>query len=560
MQVVNGSTPFQTPQSGVGSVIFDYPNQQPLDMLLKANEDLDKFAIRRQAVKAANQKTTNDLLAGLTLKPDGAMLQHVPYFKEKGNKIFEAAAKTLAKYNGDLSTPEAQRAWLENVQMPSQQFEVEVKGSQNLGNVLEKVRTELNTKPDDWEQDASHTNIALLRTTPPDQLFKDAQNVNPDNLLVRRNKSYQSLVANRLKELPRKPASVPNEKGELFSVQTTGTGKDVMIQQTETLPINDAVELLRGFDADKDMMDAANADWSKVKGTPAEDYYLKLAADYQSQGLPINDAFQAFRLKNIELNNQKDKQLTSLGENMYAKKALGDKDELDSARGLYDNVVKMFAGDPQFIKPDYYNSKRTKVDGTNEEKKIFGTGVSGLEGRQLGQFIISEDGKTAPNIIVKAFRNPDGQIGVITAESQALYEAGATPDPVRFFKTPYNLITALVNGAPSEGKDITKTDKLLGNINKVEAEYRNKYGNNWEAQAGLTPEQIAKRDEIRKTQWTPTVNNKPVAQPVVQPKTTAPKTQAKKQYTKAELTAKAKAAGYTYNEYYDLVKDKVEVK
>ncbi len=44
-------------------------------------------------------------------------------------------------------------------------------------------------------------------------------------------------------------------------------------------------------------------------------------------------------------------------------------------------------------------------------------------------------------------------------------------------------------------------------------------------------------------------------------KSSAPKAaSAKKVYTKAELTKKAKDAGYTYDEYYKLVKDKVEVK
>lgn len=37
-------------------------------------------------------------------------------------------------------------------------------------------------------------------------------------------------------------------------------------------------------------------------------------------------------------------------------------------------------------------------------------------------------------------------------------------------------------------------------------------------------------------------------------------TATKKSYTKAELTAKAKAAGYTYDEYYNLVKDKITLK
>ena len=42
MQIVNNSDAFNAP-SGVGAVIFDYPKEQPLDILLKADDDLDKY-------------------------------------------------------------------------------------------------------------------------------------------------------------------------------------------------------------------------------------------------------------------------------------------------------------------------------------------------------------------------------------------------------------------------------------------------------------------------------------------------------------------------------------
>ena len=39
-----------------------------------------------------------------------------------------------------------------------------------------------------------------------------------------------------------------------------------------------------------------------------------------------------------------------------------------------------------------------------------------------------------------------------------------------------------------------------------------------------------------------------------------PKTQSKKTFTKSELTKKAKDAGYSYDEYFEIVKDKITVK
>jgi hypothetical protein len=527
MQVVNNSDAFQA-DTGTGAVIFDYGNKTPLDILLKADDDFDRFNIRKQAVRAQNKKTTDDLLKDLKLNDNGIMLQHTPYFKEKGREIYETAAGVMKKYNGDLSTPEAQREWMLSVQLPSQQFETEVKGSVNLGGTLEKVRGELNSKPDDWSQDDSHAKIAELRLTPPDKLFANAESINPDNLLVPRKKSYQSLIVGKLKDEKIVPENVKDEKGNYVSTYTTPEGKVNSVQQTETISLNKAANLMMAYDTDADVMDAANADWSKVQGTNAEKYYTDLAATYQEQGLPVKDAFDAFRLQGIYLHNQKDKQLSSLGDNMYAKQALGDKEEMESARGLYDNITRMFAGDPQFIEPSYYDSERTGLDADGkpatgearkEKNKMFATGVKGLEGRQLGNFITQNkagDAKPTPNIITKAFRDPQGRVAVVTVESQMLYENGAIPQPYIVYKTPYSLLTALISGAPSEGKDVTKTDKLLGNLNKIEAEARNKYGNNWAAQAGLTPEQITQRDEIVKTRWsaTPTI--------VKQETTTAP--------------------------------------
>lgn len=202
MQVVNGSTPFQTPNSGTGAVIFDYPKEQPLDMLLKANDDLDKFYLRKQQALAANKKTTEDLMKGVKLNEAGLMYKDVPEISKLSNQIYENAWKIHAKYNGDLTTPAAQREWIENVQLPQQQAQLLIEGSKHVGSVLDKAGTELMTNYDKHEQEASQVNIASILATPISQLVQNKDKITPYNVLVPKKTDILEKTIKQLTQIP----------------------------------------------------------------------------------------------------------------------------------------------------------------------------------------------------------------------------------------------------------------------------------------------------------------------------------------------------------------------
>jgi len=224
-QVVNNSDAFNTPSSGVGAVIFDNPRTKVLDILLDQNNDLDNYLKIKQAKQAQQAATTNALMKDLKLTEDGVMLQHVPYFKQKAQGVYEAAAKIYGKYNGDLSSPQAQQEWVQQVQLPSQQFELEVKGSKDLGQTLEKVRGELNTKPDDWNQDASHANIAMARLMSPDKLFSAPDQLNVDALLVPNQTAFFDMIKEDAKEFAKNETVKKDEKGNIVTVGLPFGGK-----------------------------------------------------------------------------------------------------------------------------------------------------------------------------------------------------------------------------------------------------------------------------------------------------------------------------------------------
>lgn len=487
----------------VGAVYFS----QPVDLLGMQERQGDRLA---QAVQYRNQrnlvkkKIASDMLGDLNVDFKGIMDSDAPYFKSKAAELATLYAQALQQ-GQDPSNP----AFLEantRFQSAKNQLLSEVQGSAAQKAIFMDV-----AKSYDPTKHADKTlqDLGAFRLATP------AERQKMTLALTEKPKDLQTIIGGKLKGLDLKPQNVPTEKGQFYSITTDPkTGRDIMVQQTETIPLNMAANLMRGFETDNDFMDTAEAAWSGIQGTPTEQYYNQLAADYQQKGLPVSNAFDAFKLQQIYLNSQKDKQLSSLGENIYAKDALEGRKDKDEARGLYLDITKAFAGDPQKLQPDYYESMRT-TDKFGKPTKINITAVKGYEGRPLGVFNyqVEQDGvkeiKQAPNIIQKTFRLEDGRLGVITTKSKKEYEEGKRSYPYEVFNTPYTFATALINGTRSESGDATKTDKLLGSLNDIEMEYRNKYGNDWSKQAGLTPEQVRQTQTIMKTPFSTRVINQP---------------------------------------------------
>lgn len=516
MQIASGDN-FQTGKTGVGAVIFD-SGPDPLSVHLANLQSFERGQNARRQEDLQKARLTGDLFKGLKLDSDGILDTDTEYFQNRSKGVHDFATEALRA--GYDPTKPGGGAFTAQLQSLGDSYKLEAEVSKGQKEMAKLALAEATAKPDQYDVEGTQKRVIQFATMP----FKDRnKNATWADLVVKKPANLQGIISTQLKNLDLKPKNVADEKGKLFNIQTTPQGKDIMIQQTETLPLDMAANLLPNFNANPEFESAANYQWSKIANTPAEAYYTKLADQYQQQGLPVNTSLDAFKLQQIYNNNNKDKNLTNLGDNLYTKKALDDKDALEEADGLYQSVTKMFAKHPDLIEPGYYESNRNPVgeDGkpVMDKHKVFGTSIKGLEGRQLGEFLMAgDDGvpKKVPNIIEKSFETQNG-VGVITVQSRQKYEAGELPSPIIGYKTPYSLVTALISGAPSEGRDVTKTNKLLGKINDVEQKYRMKYGNNWDAQAGLTPEQITKREEIRKTPWSiPVRGQQPLQQPAQQ--------------------------------------------
>ena len=184
MEVLTGGNSFQTPNAGVGAVVFNYPHDTPFDTEKNVIGDLDEYNQRKALAQQKKAEQTQALLGGLKLNPDGAMAQHIPDLQQSGQKIYETAARLMQQYNGDLSSPQAQRDWLLNVENPAMQFHADIALSKNLGNTLKDVGDRAIAAPDKWNQDETNGNIAHVRATPLSKLRTMGPLLTTDGLLV----------------------------------------------------------------------------------------------------------------------------------------------------------------------------------------------------------------------------------------------------------------------------------------------------------------------------------------------------------------------------------------
>lgn len=182
-------------------------------------------------------------------------------------------------------------------------------------------------------------------------------------------------------------------------------------------------------------------------------------------------------------------------------------------------------------------------------------GISGVTGKKLGTYtepVLDKDGKQAfgqngealtrqvPNVLVVAGKDPNsGKVFVVTSESQAAAKkSGKSQDEFINFAEPQDFMTYLGDKSTA---GTTDGAILIAKQNKEHVNNKTVFNNKPQPTPAQKSSQV-----ITQTKLTPSN----------QPKTAS----GKKEYTKAQLAEKAKAAGYTYEEYYDLVKDKVTVK
>jgi len=520
--------------SGVGAVIFD-STVDPLQAHFKNLELADQALQRNRQAQQQKTKMLYDLVGDLDPNVKGIMDTDAEYFRQRGRDLQDAIS---AMYKmGDPSNPAFVQLY-SKAEGLKKAMEIDAQSSAAQKQIMMDAVKEYQQNPDKYD-DASLQNLAKYRSA----AFNDRQKLSAD-LLVPQAQNLEQLTLGLLGKEKLEKKNVPIDKsGRLYSVKTDPSGHDIMTTRTETIPLGDAANLYQSFNKDRAWNRAFNNDWSQIQGTPTEQHYIDKMNEYKAQGLPVLTPKDAFGVEQIYNHNQVDKDPKDLGESPYVKNSLSTAKKKQAAQGLYDDVVKIFAGSPDAIAKNYIRSSRTyniigtgepvvKVDETHFKNAKTNEPVTGdqveqtrvplpmankYNGRPLGEYeytvpikdssgkVIGSQTKHAPDIIEGMVRFNNGNVAVITSKTNNDYKNGTSPYPWgdKVFQTPYELATALAITSSKDEKDAAAADEQLGYLQEVERDRRSKYGTNYRAMAGMNAQQIQSSDQLLQDVYSP---------------------------------------------------------
>lgn len=455
MQVVNGSTPFQTPTSGVGAVIFDYPNAQPLDMLLKANQDIDNWQKQKAAKAMLDAKERAKMFADIKFDSKGALAQDISeVITPAANDAFEYAAKVFSL---DPSSPEFRQGMVE---LKRKQANVQFLINESVNHKEQFAEVNKPLDPTKVDVDETNTLAASARILPlPERigfLKKTGSIIKP------KKESLDEIIIAGTKEATTHPTTigldVENIKGHYVSKETT-----------ETLPYEKSAQLASGwinnnYKGFKDKIYNKFSDWmlagTDANGMPADPnaafYYDKAqkftgpnGEKYTPQELYAADQIYKYNAKNIERKG--------IGADAYqqeaAKRAAGFDADAREGGALVDLISGVFQGKPQLYKP-----KKVVINGQEKDAVV----TDALNSYKLGTFPVTGkdiDGnvgvENVDNNILETIRSADGKIYVKTTET--FYKSQSDPKiasfPYIMFNNEAELYNAVGGGLPEDKRE-----------------------------------------------------------------------------------------------------------
>lgn len=552
MQVVNNSDAFNAP-TGTGAVIFDYPNEQPLDILLKANQDIDNWNKARAQRALQDRERRAKMFADLDFSVKGALPQDIrDVIQPAVNEAFDYFAKNVAPL--DESSPEYAKNLVE-FKRKKANAEYLVGESVNHQGQFAELQKPLD--PTKVDIDAAHTDAAIAKMLPLDKRIDYLNRIG--SLIKPRKESLDEIILEGIKTTTQHPTttSVTEEK--------VG-GNNISIETTETVPYSKAVEFANGwlnnnFKGFKDKIYGRVDEWlqkgADANGMPIDPnakYYYDKAATYTGANGEKYTPAELYAADEIYKYNSRNVAKQKLGEDPYASSylsALGKRDVEDQdGAALVDLVSGIYTG-----KPELFHPKKVTING----KEFNAVATDALNSYSLGTFPVVDDNKVvgnADNNILETLKAQDGRVFVKTTET---YNRSLT-DP-EFAKFPYirfNSATELYN-AIGAGLPADKKEKIM-NGGKRYAEKKGAYNGGM----GFNAEKIAPVSATDKNKFNayfgqvvnvvpnPTSSAVPTRQELDAAKGASPK----KQIKKTDIAAKAKAAGYTVAEYTDLLNKK----
>ena len=539
--------------AGIGAVIFDKPQYDPLTISMKMQSALERWGEKRQKEAELEKATTEKLVADLKFDQKGIYDRDEQYFIDGKDKLLDAQQKLLSM---PKDSPEWKKAYYDTRNL-QEKYKVEVEASKTQKEAIKAALDKFYTDPKKYNGKKFNEWLANVRVASTPMEREKALGVNPfeepkvglveaTNDLLKKGKESGYIA----------PQKVTREWGK------TPEGERTMIEITELLPEQKRYELAKNWMADERVSNGVNEEFTKLPDV-AKQYYIDKATQRSNKDGTVYSPQEEFYGSWLETYNIRNSQESGMGYSPM-QQANADiyksmKEEEREGAYLLTAIASAFNGDPNMLQPSKTRSGKDAVF------------VKGIDGK----FSIGKTPEGNDNIILEVIRTENGKLHVMTAndllaekertktvdaEDNVAYDPSKFQD-TRLYKT-YDNVTQLWNS-------INKSEKIgAGGLRFADAK-KARIGDGVSIDekklvGELTPEQKQKRDEVygrkkeivnvRATSAEQTLGGK-VKTDGQQPKAET-KGAAKKEIKKADIAAKAKAAGYSVAEYTKLLTDK----
>ena len=472
--------------AGIGAVIFDRPQYDPLTISLKMQEDLDRWGEKKQKEAEQEKATTEKLVADLKFDQKGIYDRDEQYFIQGKDKLLDAQQRLLSL---PKDSPEWKKAYYDSRNL-QEKYKVEVEASKTQKEAIKAALDKFYTDPTKYNGKRFNEWLANVRMAATPMEREKAFGVNPfeapqvglveaTNDLLKKGKDSGAIA----------PQMVNREWGK------TPQGETTMIEVKELLPEQKRYELAKNWMADERVSNGVNEEFSKLPNV-AKQYYIDKATQRSNKDGTVYSPQEEFYGNWLETYNVRDVKESGMG---YSPMQQANADIFKSMKeeerqGAYmlRDIASAFNGDPNMLQPGKTRSGKDA---------IFVKGISG--NYSIGTTV---DGKD--NVILEVIRTDNGKLHVMTANdlelemkrtktkntetNEFVYDPNKYQD-TRLYKT-YDNVTQLWN-AINKSESLGSGGLRFADIKKarigdgVSIDEKKLVGE-------LTPEQKQKRDEV----------------------------------------------------------------
>ncbi len=269
MQIVqpSGSMLPNQASAGVGAVIFDKPQYDPLTVQMRVNAELDDFAKQKQAQAEKQKADTAKLVADLNFDAKGIYDQDNDFFIDGKRKLIDANAKLYSLEPNTQAFRDAEKEAKRLQGFYSVEAQASAMHKDMLANAIKDFDPTKHDKKyfDEW--------IVGMRTAASIEARNKVAGKNP---FMPIQKTLEEKTLRLFDEAQKaglvKPIAVKQEYGR------TPDGEGILIEKEEILPENKSLDLAQGWLANSDIKDDVLEQYSQLPESE-QSYYLNRAKE-----------------------------------------------------------------------------------------------------------------------------------------------------------------------------------------------------------------------------------------------------------------------------------------